>query len=963
MPPDMLEQELISHSDWLQKLARSLVRDESAADDIVQMTYVAALGKPPEQREKLTSWLSTVLRNFARRSFRESGRRRNREQATARPEAIDPGDDPCEARELRKTLTQDVLSLREPYRSVVTLHFYGGHTAAEIGEIRGVATNTVRVQIKRGLALLREKFTSEDGDRRLAFLILLGGVGPGIEPVLLDQLRESAPWDSGSSSTARATDHRAMRSRGKVIALTLLTLAVLVWLFWDGTPGGSPTVMDPTAANQPTSTGNGLGATATRGSDHASRSTRDLTEQGVATNSLVPSASTQQVRVLNAIGGTPIRGATVSTGQLRMVSALTSGGRDAPSILSQPFASAVVGVTDEDGYIAVDVTEFASARLAVRATGFQEYREPCRSRTTDASPYVIVLDPAMTCSIEVLDEQDRPLARVPVTVGPSASGTYETLVSDRDGRVQFSWESNAVFYSIQTDGCAAASDVARAPSSTVRLRRGESWDCTVVDERGVPVVGAVVEMRTKQWRGTPLTTHSDEEGIVTLLAVTENEPVAVTVRHPHHPTTQSALKATDQTLIVLDDGAVVEGRATSPDGAALAGLRMRLIPQTGTFFARDLPEATSDNDGLYRFTGVAEGDYLLTGWHAEYRCDEFAISDLVAHETRRADVEMRAGEFIRGTVRDRSGAPVADVALQIGSILGDELWGPSITTDAEGRFELGGFGQLPPVRATRNDLRWGALAETSSRGDESTRATHGLLLAVERPFDLIRSNNADVPRFGFLGSRNTCRAKVGDTLDLVVDRTSTHRIGRLDFRSTTGQPIRTLSNLVLLPRDYPTTEEVIVFGGLDGWPRKIHDGSAILGARGMVYTREYAAAFYVWTASDTIPIVLEPRVARTLRISNTTGVPLGHRDLWITPEVWDIADAVYLGRTDDQGEVTFDFLGTGNYSVSLRDGPRGERAQVSVAPANQLSVIATLQVNYDDRSLNLTTTGNEEEKR
>ena len=60
-----LEEELLAQSDWVRALARSLVRDEGAAEDLFQDTWVAALRSPPSERGALRGWLARVTRHLA----------------------------------------------------------------------------------------------------------------------------------------------------------------------------------------------------------------------------------------------------------------------------------------------------------------------------------------------------------------------------------------------------------------------------------------------------------------------------------------------------------------------------------------------------------------------------------------------------------------------------------------------------------------------------------------------------------------------------------------------------------------------------------------------------------------------------------------------------------------------------------------------------------------------------------
>ena len=70
-------EQLLADHGWAYGLARSLARDASAADDLVQETWLAALkaswpgGSPPR------SWLAEVMRNFARMRYRSEARGRD----------------------------------------------------------------------------------------------------------------------------------------------------------------------------------------------------------------------------------------------------------------------------------------------------------------------------------------------------------------------------------------------------------------------------------------------------------------------------------------------------------------------------------------------------------------------------------------------------------------------------------------------------------------------------------------------------------------------------------------------------------------------------------------------------------------------------------------------------------------------------------------------------------------------
>ena len=68
-------EELLEHEGWVQGLARSLVHDPAAAEDLVQETWLAALRRPPMNDRPLRPWLGRVVRNFASERRRRDSRR------------------------------------------------------------------------------------------------------------------------------------------------------------------------------------------------------------------------------------------------------------------------------------------------------------------------------------------------------------------------------------------------------------------------------------------------------------------------------------------------------------------------------------------------------------------------------------------------------------------------------------------------------------------------------------------------------------------------------------------------------------------------------------------------------------------------------------------------------------------------------------------------------------------------
>src|SRR5262245_13776796 len=177
-----LSDDLPAHGRWIQRLARSLVRDETSAADLAQEAQLAALRRGPSVRAALGPWLARVTRNFARRGWRDAARRAARERAVARPEAL-PGADESAARlEIQQRLVAELAALEPAVRHALVRRYLDGWSAARIARESGEPASTVRWRLQRGLAELRVRLDERSGGDgiqwRLALLPLIGNASP-----------------------------------------------------------------------------------------------------------------------------------------------------------------------------------------------------------------------------------------------------------------------------------------------------------------------------------------------------------------------------------------------------------------------------------------------------------------------------------------------------------------------------------------------------------------------------------------------------------------------------------------------------------------------------------------------------------------------------------------------------------------------------------------------------------------
>lgn len=156
---------LLSDTDWLRALARKLVRDPHAAEDLAQDTWVDVLRARVGPRGARRSWLGAIARNRLRRESRRDGIRQQGEHGFAASDVAPSSDEILEQAELQREILDAVTGLDEPYRTTVLLRYFKGLSVEEIGQHMGVPSSTGRTRLKRGLTKLRERLDRDYGRR------------------------------------------------------------------------------------------------------------------------------------------------------------------------------------------------------------------------------------------------------------------------------------------------------------------------------------------------------------------------------------------------------------------------------------------------------------------------------------------------------------------------------------------------------------------------------------------------------------------------------------------------------------------------------------------------------------------------------------------------------------------------------------------------------------------------------
>ena len=159
----------------LYRLARSIVRNDSEAEDIVQETYVTAFAHLSSFRGEasLATWLSRIAINEALGRLRK--RRRSASVISGGPASdahVIPfplgasGDDPertMAQRQILQLVEQATDALPDVYRTVFVARVIEGLSMEETADLLGIKPQTVKTRLHRARALVRKQLDEQIG--------------------------------------------------------------------------------------------------------------------------------------------------------------------------------------------------------------------------------------------------------------------------------------------------------------------------------------------------------------------------------------------------------------------------------------------------------------------------------------------------------------------------------------------------------------------------------------------------------------------------------------------------------------------------------------------------------------------------------------------------------------------------------------------------------------------------------
>ena len=145
-----------TYSDMDYRLAIAMVHVPADAEDIFQEVFLRYIRKRPAfaSAEHGKAWFIRVTVNCAKTFLTSPWRKRIQMEASPEPLL-------CFAKEEEGELYAALLQLPPKYRAPLHLYYYEGYSTEEISRMLHIKPSTVRMQLSRGRAYLKEKLKGE----------------------------------------------------------------------------------------------------------------------------------------------------------------------------------------------------------------------------------------------------------------------------------------------------------------------------------------------------------------------------------------------------------------------------------------------------------------------------------------------------------------------------------------------------------------------------------------------------------------------------------------------------------------------------------------------------------------------------------------------------------------------------------------------------------------------------------
>lgn len=701
--------ELLAQAGWMRTLARSLVADPQAAEDVVQDAWVVALAKRAAVRTDVASWLRSVVRNLALRRNDREGRRPAIERGAAR---ADEDGDPAlellgvvERMELQRWLAQALLELSEPARSAVILRHVDGLDPAEIARRLGCSREAARQRIARGLAELRRRLDARHGRREAWCLVL-------------------APWTHAPRPLpfSWTTGGILMGSKALLASLVALTAVAVLWfaLGRGAAPGRARAAL---GAALPTAQ---LERVPSARPEESELETSEPMREALASAPVAAAAPLEtppENPLFARLAGRVVDGAGAPLAGAEVVARRPEVGHFSVldlELRKNPRTTARA-VTGADGRFAFELERGIPLELAVTARGFCDERlQGCYA----GQELEVVLDQGLRVHGRVTRLADGgPIADARVRVFRlGRAGNERTTTSAADGRFELrtTFREDAVLEVIplrerSSEWIRLVFDATGSAEANVALADGiEVRGRVVAADTGAPIAGAEI---AESWTfRRHVTTDARGEYVLPGFGSGGRQELFARAAGFGRGQRASLPPAVDGVLRI--DFELARGHAAR--GRVLDAARVPLVGAYVAAVASEFGPEGQETDWVSGRTDFA-GRFELTGLspavrhalvasadgHATHVFD-FPAEELAEPELELGDFVLGPAALLAGTVADEGGAPLADVEVVLeGANLDRGRLRPTSgldhagdwyvasregRTDAHGRFA---FGSLP----------------------------------------------------------------------------------------------------------------------------------------------------------------------------------------------------------------------------------------------------------------------------
>lgn len=128
------------------------------ADDLLQEVFLKAMSQLARLREDshFGGWIAAIARNRAVDHYRQTREMQSSDEIASKTTATEEPDTQAEARQVLAAIH----SLPDAYRETLSMRLVEGMTGPEIASRTGLTHDSVRVNLHRGMKLLRERLGS-----------------------------------------------------------------------------------------------------------------------------------------------------------------------------------------------------------------------------------------------------------------------------------------------------------------------------------------------------------------------------------------------------------------------------------------------------------------------------------------------------------------------------------------------------------------------------------------------------------------------------------------------------------------------------------------------------------------------------------------------------------------------------------------------------------------------------------